>query len=116
MGSPHGLPPAPQPEERSGSRAHLLAQEQPPGHTGVGEAHAGRGHEQLGADPLVPHGLHPAWQREGPGAPGMTGARGEKTPTCLGPFKARLAQPPLLTPTRPHLLPPPPASGFPCCP
>lgn len=67
--------------------AHLLAQEQPPGGAGVGEAHAAGGREQLGGDPLVPHGLHQAWQMEGPKSigcgpawgHGVMGAQAEKT-------------------------------------
>lgn len=45
---------------RPSVHAHLLAEEQPPGCTGIGEAHTARGHEQLGGDALVPHGLHQA--------------------------------------------------------
>lgn len=92
LGPQAGAPTASAPSPTQGGqaaarpRAHLLAQEQPPGGAGVGEADAARGHEQLGGDPLVPHGLHKAWRIEGPkgirrGAAqaGMMQARREKT-------------------------------------
>ena len=107
LGPQAGVPTAsaPSPTQRGQAaahpRAHLLAQEQPPGGAGVGEAHAARGHKQLGGDPLVPHELRKAWRMEGPkgirrGAAqaGMMRARGEKTLGPLGPHVAQLSPPP----------------------
>lgn len=94
--------------------AHLLAQEQPPGGAGVGEAHAAGGREQLGGDPLVPHGLHQAWQMEGPKSigcgpawgHGVMGAQAEKTLLPRAPH-ARPASPLPLPSHSPSQLSPP---------
>lgn len=103
-GATHSVPCTPQPRRarlRPCPRAHLLAQEQLPGRADIGEAHAARGREQLGGHSLVLHGLHQAWQTEGPkgfrrGAARArrTGTRGQKTLPSLGPsstFAASLA-------------------------